>query len=269
MNYCLRKALVVLFALLTTSGMSFAQAPPVPSEQQPGQAQAPADGGPRRGRDPNAPRPTFGRIAAIREGVLDLATPDGQTITIKLTDKTEFRKDREPAKLADFKVGDMIAVRGEKNGDNSITAQTVAGRNGGPGMAGEGSGFRGGPGGPEGVLGKDYVIGEVKSLDPPKIVVMRPDNILQTLELDENTSLRKGRDPATMADIQVGDHLMARGAAQGDAFVPKSVFVIGAEQWKRMQESGRGGLRSGAPPSAAPATQNATPGSTAPPEQPH
>jgi hypothetical protein len=39
-----------------------------------------------------------------------------------------------------------------------------------------------------------------------------------------------------MADIQVGDHVMARGAMEKDVFVPKGVMVMNAEQWKRMQE---------------------------------
>ena len=89
-----------------------------------------------------------------------------------------------------------------------------------------------------GELGKDFVFGEVKSVDAPKITVLRPDNVTQTLELNEETSLRKGRDSVTMADIQVGDHVFVRGAAQNNAFVPKMVMVIGAEQWKRMQEMG-------------------------------
>jgi UDP-N-acetylglucosamine enolpyruvyl transferase len=61
---------------------------------------------------------------------------------------------------------------------------------------------------------------------------------MQTIELNEDTSLHKGRESITMADIQVGDHLMARGAMQSDVFVPKGVMVINAEQWKRMQEMG-------------------------------
>jgi len=39
-----------------------------------------------------------------------------------------------------------------------------------------------------------------------------------------------------MADIQVGDHVMARGAVDKDVFVPKGVMVMSPEQWKRMQE---------------------------------
>jgi hypothetical protein len=67
--------------------------------------------------------------------------------------------------------------------------------------------------------------------------------VTQTIELNEDTSLHKGRDAITMADVQVGDHLLARGALQDKVFVPKFVMVIGPEQWKRMQEMG--GMRAG------------------------
>jgi hypothetical protein len=109
-------------------------------------------------------------------------------------------------------------------------------------------------------LGKDYVAGEIKSIDAPKLSVLRSDNVTQSLELNEETSLRKGRDSITMADIQPGDHLFARGAVENGVFVPKTVVVIGPEQWKRMQEmgaqaGGEGGRqrRQQAPPDAAPA----------------
>ena len=164
---------------------------------------------------------------------------DGGSVTVKLTDKTEYRKDRQSAKLADFKVGDMVLIRTEGNGDQDLTAALIAGRTGG-GPGGQGMG---GPGGGMmmmggGELGKDFVFGEVKAVDAPKITVLRPDNVTQTLELNEETSLRKGRDSVTMADIQVGDHVFVRGGVQNNAFVPKMVMVIGAEQWKRMQEMG-------------------------------
>ena len=87
-----------------------------------------------------------------------------------------------------------------------------------------------------GTLGKDYVVGEIKSIDAPRLTVLRTDNVTQVLELNEETSLRKGRESITMADIQVGDHLMAHGAVQNEVFVPKGVMVMGPEQWKRMQE---------------------------------
>lgn len=177
------------------------------------------------------PRPIFGKITALNNGAIELSELNGGTVTVKITEKTEFRKDRQASQLSDFKVGDMVAVRGERNSDQTITAETIASRSGG---AGRGFGRAGAPG----EMGKDFVVGEVKSIDPPKLTVLRSDNVTQTLELNEDTALRRGRDSITMADIQVGDHVFARGALQNDVFVPKGLMVISPEQWQRMQEMG-------------------------------
>src|SRR6266849_7484776 len=179
--------------------------------------------------------PLFGKITAIHNASLEISNANGDNVTVKITSQTEFRRDRQPAKRSDFKVGDVIAVRGQENPDHTWTAQTIGARS----VNGEGRG----PNMQAGTLGKDYVAGEVKSVDAPKISVLRTDNVTQTIELNEDTSLRKGRYAITMADVQVGDHLFARGATQDNVFVPKFVMVIGPEQWKRMQEMG--GMRQG------------------------
>ncbi len=222
--------------------------------------------------------PLFGNITAVKSGSIEIMNADGQTVSIKLTDKTEFRKDRQPAKRTDFKVGDLILVRGEENGDNTWTAQVIAARS----MSGGGRGGFGGPGGPSGTggrergefaqqvgtLGKDYVAGEVKSVDAPKLSVLRTDKVTQTIELNEDTSLRKGRESITMADIQPGDHVFARGAMENDMFVPKTVMVIGTEQWKRMQEwtQGQGGGERRKRPAGGAATGAANDAGSAPSE---
>lgn len=186
------------------------------------------------GEGQNGPRPLFGKIASISSGSIVITKQDGSTVTVKVTEQTEFRKEREKVTAADFKVGDTVMVRGEENADHTVTARLVGAR-----MGTMGVGPAGGPGGGMmGTLGKDYVAGEVKSIDAPKITVLRPDNVTQTLELNEESSLRKGRESITLADIQVGDHVMARGAVQNDVFVPKNVMVMNPEQWKRMQEMG-------------------------------
>lgn len=188
---------------------------------------------------------------------MDVAKPNGDRVTVKLSDKTEYRKDREPAKLADFKVGDFVMVRGDENADHSVSAQMIATRTGGP---------SGGPGGPMGSLGKDFVVGEVKGIDAPKLTVLRVDNVTQTMELNEDTSLRKGRESITMADIQPGDHVMARGAVQNDVFVPKFVVVISPEQWKKMEAMGM--IRFGGEAGTNPPAPNENP-QTKPQEQPN
>lgn len=232
----------------------------VPPPQQ-GQGQG------RNGGGQGGPRPLFGKITAIHDGSIDIASPEGQGVTVKVTPETEFRKDREPAKIADFKVGDMVMVRGDKNADNTVTAKVIGARTGGPGGPGGGGQGGGRQGGPMamGTLGKDYVAGEVKAIDAPKLTVLRTDNVTQTLELNEETSMRRGRDSITMADIKVGDHVMARGAAQGEVFVPKGVMVMSPEQWQRMQQamesrgSGNGNAATGTPPPGSNSTEAPAP----------
>lgn len=225
--------------------------PPPPTSGQ--QAGAPEGS---RGRGMGRPG-VFGKITAINGQTLQVATRDGETVTVKITGDTEFRKEREAAKLSDFKVGDMVGIRGDENPDHTWTAQMIGARsNGGFGGAqGAGAG-RGGPGGQGvrqqlGVLGQDYVVGEIKAIDAPGLTILRPDNVTQSIQLDENTSLRKGRDSITMADIQAGDHIFIRGGMVNNSFQPKSVMVISPEQWKRMQENGMLGDGNGTNPQAA------------------
>ncbi len=226
-----RKLLAVAMTLILGGIASRAKAQDAPAAP-PGQQLAPASQGERgpRGERGDGPPPLMGKITSIKGNSLELARQDGTTVIVRLTDKTEFRKDRQPAKAGDFKVDDMIFVRGEQNADKTVTAMVVAARSGnGPG---------GGPG-QLGELGKDYVAGEIKSVDAPKLTVLRPDNVTQTIELSEDSSLRKSRESITMADIQPGDHVMARGAMRNGVFVPKTLMVLSAEQWQRLQEGAR------------------------------
>jgi|SRR5579872_2791582 len=218
-------------------------------------AQTPGRGGDRR---PGL----FGKLTAVHDQSIEIAQQNGDTVAVKIAGSTQFRKDGQDAKLSDLKVGDIVFVRGEENPDHTWNAEVIGTRPGGFG------GGRGGPNGgsgggrPAGVLGQDYVFGEVKSIDAPKLTILRPDNVTQTVELNEETSLRKGRDSITMADIQVGDRIMIRGGMQANAFQPKSVMVIGPEQWKRMQEMGM----AGGPPANPPKDNNPP---QKPPEPPH
>ena len=248
-------------------------------EQQPDVVYAPPSGAPSGTRQARGPRgaqddrgrPVFGKISAIQNESIEVTGPDGSKTTLKLTAATEFRKDRQPAKAADFKVGDPVVVRTDQaDGKGTVAVMVVGGqgfgmrRDGGGGANGFGEG---GWAGMFGTMGKDFVVGEVKSMDAPRLTVMRPDNVSQTLELNEDTSLRRGRDSITMADIQVGDHVFARGAVENNVFVPKNVNVIPPEMWKRIQEmNAGGGPGAGANAPAAPASPAAPPSPKSPPE---
>jgi preprotein translocase subunit YajC len=238
-----RKHLYLLSFLFLSIGVaSPAQTPDTSSASQDQVQGAPPTGGRGSGRGgAKDGHGTIGKITAIHGNSLQLIKPDGSTVTINLTDKTEYRKDRQPAQISDFKVGDFVMARGDENADHSVTAQSLNGRSANGGGPGGGAAF--------GEMGKDFVAGVVKSVDAPKLTVLRADNVTQTLELNEDTSLRRGRESITMADIKPGDHIVVHGGLQNNAFVPKAVILLSAEQWERLQQfaQGRAGQDGNAP----------------------
>ena len=149
---------------------------------------------------------------------------NGQTAQVTVSDKTEYRKDRQPAKLVDFKVGDQIFVRGESSGENAWQADMVA------------SGPPGGFGGMREGMGKEFIAGEIKAISGTQLTILRPDGVTQNITVDESTSFRKQGQSVTLADFQVGDHVFGRGAMKNDVFVP-SVLNAGD---MRMMGRGRG-----------------------------
>ena len=242
MNKIAALFLFLLVGVLSVALDTHAQSPTPPdsaSSQTPGSRQD-ANTPQSPGRGDGRPIPLFGKLTAIHEQSLDIEKPNGESVTVKFSTETQFRKERETAKLSDFKVGDIVFVRGQENPDHTWTAQAIGTRPAGGYGGGSGGGPGGGPmgGGQFGTLGKDFLIGEVKATDAPKLTILRVDNVTQTIELNEDSSLRRGRESITMADVQPGDHAIIRGAMNGEVFVPKNVLVIGPEQWKRMQEMG-------------------------------
>jgi len=252
---CPRPTLLSLLFILL-AGVARAQTPDSPPAQQ-GQPQGTSPGD-RPGQRHTGTMPgqgTIGIISAISGDSLTISRPDGPAILVKITDKTDFRKDRQPAKLSDFKIGDFVMVRGQENPDHSITAQVLGSRSGRAGPAGPGGGAW------FGEQGKDFIAGEVKSIEAPKLTVLRTDSVTQTLELTEETALRKGRESITMADIRPGDHVVLRGGLQNNVFVTKTLILLSPEQWERMQQFARGTGNSGGN------AQSGSPGNGNPPNR--
>jgi hypothetical protein len=249
---------------MTLVSRASAQTPPQEPENPAPTAPPPTNGGSevsQRGT-PGRVRPVFGKLSAIQSDSIEVTGQDGAKVAIKITSRTEFRKDRLPAKIGDFKLGDMVVVRTDSESGKPAGATATIVASGSPGMMTRGG--AGGPSGMPGTMGKDFVVGEVKSVDPPKLVVLRVDHVTQTLELTEETSLRRARDSITMAEIQPGDHIFARGTSANDVFVPKTVNVISPDQWKQMEEMNARDRQGGA------STPNAqSPSEQKPPEQPN
>jgi hypothetical protein len=153
-----------------------------------------------------------GSITAIDEKIITLKAMDGRAVTVSLSDKTQFRKDRQPAKLADFKIGDMVMVRGQSTGENTFQADLVATRSGNPQQFREG-------------MGKRFIAGVVKSIDGTHLTINRFDGATQTITVDENTSFRKEGESITLADLHPGDHVIARGELKDGVFVSATLVV--------------------------------------------
>ncbi len=193
-----------------------------------------------------------GQITAIEGTTITLQTFHGETAKVKITSSTRFMKDREEAKISDFKVGDRVFAAGEQGKDGVWTAQALRARSGEPG-AGRG-GMGGGQAKPED-NGKSYILGVVTKISGTQLTVKKPDNAEQVIEADDDTSFRnERRESVTLADVKVGDFVRGQGEVKNGVFVPIEL-IAGKPRGPRM-----GAM---APPDGAPHSQVA-PGSAAP-----
>jgi hypothetical protein len=169
-----------------------------------------------------------GKVTAVNKDSLTIAPlMGGEPVTVKVSEATRVSKDRQPAKLEEIKVDDAVFVRGELN-NNVMQAKMIGILNpemiqrmqqaGGPG-GGNMAGFN------REDLGKKFIIGEVKAINETKLTIARPDGQTQEIEVDENTSFKKGTESITLADIKAGDFVRGRGELKGNVFVPKELIV--------------------------------------------
>jgi len=221
---------IVLLAALGLAGAPramHAQNPASGQEQSP-----PGEGGRQRGHfRGNA---VFGRIQSISPTEMKLEAPDGSTVTVHISEKTQFRMEQAAAKPEDFKAGTPVFVRGTKREDSSWDAELIAARNGPPPMT-------------QG-MGRNLLAGTVKSVEGTKITIVKLDGTTETMEADENTSLRKHRESITLADIHPGDGVAVRGETKDGVFVPRVVNVMDAAQFERMKQFLSSGGAAGGPP---------------------
>jgi Domain of unknown function (DUF5666) len=170
----------------------------------------------------------MGEVVSVGSDQIVVKPENGQQVTVKLGSDTRIRKNRQEAKLSDFKAGEHVMAVGKFGSDKTtLTAIGV--------MGGEMRGF-GAAGAPPSIeemqkmgLGTKFIAGEVKAIQDTKLTILRPDGQTQTIEVDENTSFRTGRggESGTLADIKVGDRVMGRGEMKDGVFVPQNLRVGG------------------------------------------
>jgi len=214
-----RASVLVLYtALFASAARGLQMLPDGQSGQEDGQGMAAAfaDHGVR------------GTVTAISGNDITVKTEDGVTYKIETGVNTRFRKQRDPIKVTDIHVGDLVGAFGDKD-DKAKTLGAIAV------MVVDKDQYEKA----KADFGKTWTAGTVQSIDETKIRIKRPDNVIQTVAVDENTSFRKRRDSITLGDIKVGDNITARGALQGGDFLATILNVGGPGGF-------RGGPRSGA-----------------------
>jgi len=166
-------------------------------------------------------RGTGGVVTAISGSTITIKTEDGDTYQVFTGANSHIMKrvDRqpEPMKVSDIHVGDALVAGGEVDAKaKTVGAVFVMVLT--PEQAALAKKRRD-------EFGKTWTAGEVTAIKDLDITVKRMDGASQTISVDEDTSFKKRADSITLADIQVGDRLMAQGGLKNGNFVATSVSV--------------------------------------------
>ena len=180
--------------------------------------EASANGGPppeRQGMAMLAEHGVRGTVTGVSGDTISIKTETGEVYKIETGPNTHFRKQRDQIKISDIHVGDMVAAGGDKDEKAKTLGAVFV-------ILIDKEQYEKA----RAEFGKTWTAGSVQSIEDTKITIKRPDNVTQTIVVDENTSFRKRRDSVTLADIKVGDNVTARGSLQNGNFLA-TVLAVG------------------------------------------
>jgi len=129
-----------------------------------------------------------GTVTATAPDHLTVKTEAGDVYDVVTTPNTRVTKGREPMKLADIHAGDGVGAMGEidpaKKTVHALMVQVVDAE--AVKKARE-------------ALGKTMIAGTVTAIDELKLTIKRTDDVVQVIQVDEDTSFKKGRPGMAMA----------------------------------------------------------------------
>ena len=184
-----------------------------------------------------------GKVTSIsKDSLVVNPLAGGNPVTVKIADSTRVSKDRQPVKLDAILAGDVVFARGQLNGAvfqarmvNVVNPQMVERMQQGGGF-GRGTGRGAGAGFNPEDWGKKFIAGEVKAINETKLTIARPDGQTLDIEVDENTSFRRGTESITFPELKVGDFVRGTGELKNNMFVPKEL-VVGRQPMRMMTGS--------------------------------
>lgn len=156
-----------------------------------------------------------GTVQSVHGNDAIVKTEEGRTYTIHTSDNTHIYKDRQPLKMSQIQVGDMLIGAGALDESShmvraifvaDIDAATVQKM--------------------RDALGKTWIAGTILKIDEASVTLDRIDHHKQTIEADETTSFRKNGQSVTLMDLHVGDAVRGKGSIKDGVFVPTQLNVI-------------------------------------------
>ncbi len=197
-----------------------------------------------------------GTVVSISGSNLTVKDEQGVVYQVSTGANTRVMKDRQPIKIGDVHVGDMVATGGEVDAQaKTVGAVFLAVMSAEQVQQYEKA---------RAEFGKTWTAGTVTAINETKISIKRPDNTVQVISVDENTSFRKHRESITLADIAVGDSVMSRGALKDGAFVATELSVGNPGQMRMLGERGGPGSSGRGPGGRQGGHHQASPDSPAP-----
>lgn len=215
-----------------------------------------------------------GIVTAATADKLTIKNNEGNSFDVTITADSRVMKDRQPIKLIDVKPGDSVTAVGEV-AKTTVQARMVMVVDAAIVAKAKEN------------LGKTYITGKITAIDADnlKLTVMRTDNVSQIIAVDDGTSFQRGNrgvqadvtaagglamggmggfggrggprsqaagapptpESITLADIKVGDSLMATGTLKNGAF---TALKMGVTEPGAMGQGRRGPQGQGAPDSA-------------------
>lgn len=235
-------------------------------------------------------QPVEGIVTAATKDKVTIKTDAGDSYDVTVTDTARILRSGQEIKLTDIKPGDRVTARGTVDANAKTVAAMIVTDIDAATLAKAKENL-----GKTYITGRITAI----DADNLKLTVMRTDNVTQTIAVDDGTSFQRGNrgvaadvtaaggiagggfgggfggrggrqggaqaaappppESITLADIKVGDMVMATGTLKGDTF---TVLKMGVSEPGVGPGAGAGrnrGLGNQAPPGAAPQPPAAPP----------
>jgi Domain of unknown function (DUF5666) len=141
-------------------------------------------------------------ITSIDGSSLSLATEDGWTRTIDVTDTTTITKGGATITLGDLAVGDEIQFRQERATDGTYTVTAI-------------------------VVVLPHVVGEISAIDGSTITVTQPGGTTATIHVDSDTPYKIAGAAGSLSDLKVGAVIVAQGTQRSDGSLDADVVGSG------------------------------------------